>query len=302
MVMFAQLPELESAAPEGVTAQGTSIDTLPVMTEPVTRVRMFVLDSDNTVENSPDAERFKALWELLDPKLRPLLVYNSGRAVEDTRWRVLEQAVPAAEFIIGSLGTEVFDPIDSTTGPAFTTPIATGWDRNAVARIVDEIPAARVQPPEFQTEFKASWHWHRATPAEKVRLEVKLRDAGLEVGVLYTNSVCLGVIPLRAGKGKALAWLCERNGMPLSSVLAAGAAANNVEMFKLPEVQGFLLGDAAGELCAGSVARRPFTTPPRGAEGIVAGLRHFGVISTELSGRRTAVAEAGSHTAATTPI
>lgn len=253
------------------------------MNEPPTQVRAFAVDPDNTLETPADAARFKTLWESLDPKRRPLLVYNGGRAVEDTKWRVLEGVIPAAELIIGSLGTEVFDPVDPSAGPAFASHIATGWDRAAVARTVGGVPGARLQPPEFQTEFKVSWHWHRATPAEKVRLEMRLKDAGLEVGVLYTSGVFLDVIPLRAGKGRALAWLCERINVPLSCVLVAGAAANNVEMFNLPGVQGFLPGDAASELCAGSVAKRPFMTTGRGAEGIIAGLHHFGVLCLESS-------------------
>ena len=47
-------------------------------------VRMFCSDLDGTLIGNPEAtRRFKQAWESLPARSRPLLVYTSGRLVQD---------------------------------------------------------------------------------------------------------------------------------------------------------------------------------------------------------------------------
>lgn len=243
-------------------------------------VRLFALDLDDTisVENG-EAAIFKEAWEILDPHQRPLLVYNSGQSIADTGWFVLQHRLPTPEFIIGSLGTELLDPLDPAMAAAFHTHIGAGWNRDAVEAIVREIADARLQPPALLSNFKLGWHWPRASRAELFRLEYRLRDAGLSTLTSYSNNVLLDIIPPRAGKGNALAWLCHRIGVQLEDVVVAGVGANNASMFALPHVRGFVLANASAELLGATRDFRPIITRDEGATGVIAGLRHFGIFS-----------------------
>ncbi len=243
-------------------------------------IRVFATDLDDTiVDDSAGESLFRAAWESLEPERRPLLVYNTGRSVADVQWLVLERRLPAAEFIIGGVGTEFHDPLDTRATEEFRVNISDGWDRDAVSRVVDQNTTAHLQPPEFCNSHKLSWHWPRATKAEIFRLEYRLREAGLNVTVGYTSDIFLDVLPRRAGKGNALAWLSRRIGVPLENVLVAGAGGNNASMFTLPGVRGILVGNVSRDLLANLGRRGFFLTAEKKTAGVCAGLEHFGLLT-----------------------
>jgi sucrose-6-phosphatase len=249
------------------------------MNSPAADVRLLASDLEDTlVGQRASEERFRACWESLGAESRPLLVYNTGLNIAHARWLILERRLPAPEFIIGGLGTELEDPVDPQTALEFRAQLTAGWDIAAVERIIEAIPGVQRQSDEFLNPSKSSWHWHRASAAEIARLGGQLAQAGLDVQVSYTGGVFLDVVPRRGGKGHALAWLCQRIGLPLEHVLVAGASANNSSMFALPGVRGIVVSNASRELFAATGALKPFLALAAMADGVLAGLKHFGVI------------------------
>src|SRR5258706_15404154 len=77
---------------------------------PIAPVRLLSTDLDGTLLGNPEAsQRFKAAWIGLSPELRPLLIYNSGRLVDDLRRFVDDGTLPAADYYIGGGGPQAFD-------------------------------------------------------------------------------------------------------------------------------------------------------------------------------------------------
>ena len=102
------------------------------MNEERSPIRLFATDVDDTVlGDAASADQFRQVWESLEVERRPLLVYNSSRTVRDVEWLILERKIPAAEFIIGGIGTELQDPVDPHVAEEFRTSVAAGWDRAA---------------------------------------------------------------------------------------------------------------------------------------------------------------------------
>ncbi len=86
------------------------------------------------------------------------------------------------------------------------------------------------------------------------------------------------MLPRRADKGNALAWLCRRLEIPLAQVLVAGDTGNDSSMFLLPDVKGIVVENAQPELFEAVVKLPVFVSTKIMADGVLEGLKHFGII------------------------
>ena len=242
-------------------------------------IRLFVADLDGTLLGNPEsAQRFKETWEALPRESRPLLAYNSGRSVKDTLALVAQRKLPEAEYIIGGVGTEFHDTRHPGAVPEFVSQFGEGWNLALVEKIVSATPGVERQPPEFLHPYKSSWYLHRANRQQIDELKRRLEEAGLQVSVVYSSLRHLDVLPGRADKGNALAWLCRRIGIPLDQVLVAGDTGNDSSMFLLPGVKGIVVENAQPELFEAVVKLPVFVATKVMADGVLEGLKHYGLI------------------------
>lgn len=252
-------------------------------------IRFFSSDLDGTLLGNPEStRRFKLAWEALDPKQRPLLAYNSGRLVPDIEQHLAQALLPHPDYLIGGVGTQVFDAKKRRYFDAFSDLLRPGWDLAKVQDIVSRVPGIAPQPADLQTEFKSSWYLERAKHETIERLGAELAGAGLDVKIVYSSLRDLDVLPTNATKGNALQWLCEQLGVPLSQVLVAGDTGNDSSMFRLPGVHGIVVENAQPELFEAVVEIPVYCSRQILADGVLDGLRHFQVIARPPSVHRTA--------------
>ena len=88
----------------------------------------------------------------------------------------------------------------------------------------------------------------------------------------------LDLLPVEADKGKALAWLLRRLGIPLAATVVAGDSGNDAAMFRLDGVRCILPANAADDLGAVVDERRTFFAAGTDADGVIEGLRRYGVL------------------------
>lgn len=240
---------------------------------------MFCSDLDGTLIGNPEAtRRFKHAWENLPSPSRPLLVYTSGRLVQDVIDLLATKVLPWPDFIIGGVGTQIYDGHKKRPLSAYSQQFQANWHLEIIEAIVGECPGTTRQPSEFLHRYKSSWYLQDATAETIASLERRLADAGEKVCVVYSSMRHLDVLPGGSGKGGALEWLCSKLGIPLSTVIVAGDTGNDASMFLLPGVRGIVVENAQPEFIEAVVKAPKFNATKVIADGVLEGLEHYGVI------------------------
>jgi len=244
-----------------------------------TPIQFFCSDLDGTLLGNPEAaRRFKTAWEELPKNSRPLLGYASGRLVQDVIDLLATRVLPWPDFIIGGVGTQIYDGRRKRPLNEFSQQFSAGWQLRKIEAIVGSFPGVTRQPPQFLHLYKSSWYLPRATPETIAALEQQLVDAGLHVCVVYSSARDVDVLPANSTKGGALDWLCRHINVPLGNVLVAGDTGNDASMFLLPGVRGIVVENAQPELIEAVVKVSTFNATRVIADGVLEGLEHFGVI------------------------
>jgi sucrose-6-phosphatase len=242
-------------------------------------VRLFCSDLDGTlVGNIESTSRFREAWRGIPIADRPCLCYNTGRLVDDTLALIDSEGLPRPDYILGGVGTQIWDA--STGGPiaGFVERFSDGWDLERIESLLEEQPGVLRQPAAFLHPYKSSWFLQGASPDAIATIEGQLRRAGLDVVVVYSGQRFLDVLPRHASKGKALTWLAKHLGIPPAAILVAGDSGNDNGMFRLRGVRGILVENAQPELLEACVGRDVYTATGIIAEGVLDGLKHYGVI------------------------
>ncbi len=242
-------------------------------------IRLFSSNLDSTLIGSPGASHhFRDTWQSIDESRRPLLVYNSGRLLDDIRQIIDSNQLPMPDYIIGGVGTQLFDTRTGKYLRHYERRLRQGWDLDKIRQIVNELPGVEYQPSNHQNPYKASWYLPNATLDTIHYVRERLKSAGMLMTVVYSDAINLDVIPARTNKALALKWLSQKLDIPVEAVLVTGSAMNDASVYFLDHVKSFIVENAKPELFEAVVALNAYRCNRVMSEGVAEGLEYYGVI------------------------
>ncbi|NNJ26494.1 HAD-IIB family hydrolase [Alienimonas chondri] len=228
---------------------------------------------------SPDAaalHNFAAFYEERRERAELGLVLSSGRFAASVLESVAATDLPTPDAVIGGVGTEIFirDHLGEFPEPLADWPATfENWDAEAVRYALATVPRLIVQPEEFQSDYKASYYFRRATEADLAGIARRLEDAGVAARVVYSSSRDLDVLPVAADKGNAAAFLSKWFGVPPERTIVSGDSGNDAAMFR-DAFRGVVVGNALPEL---KNFEHPHLYQAEGvaAAGVIEGIRYW---------------------------
>lgn len=255
-----------------------------------------VSDLDWTMVNHADVVhqdllRFNRLW-LSEFAADSLLVFSTGRSPELFKELAAEVPLLTPDILVCSVGTEIL--INGQPDQEWEAHLNRGWDRDKAAAIAAGLPHLEQQRASEQRPHKISYKLHAPTPQQAAStlesLRAQLQEAGLETNVVYSAGIDVDILPSRASKGKALAFLLQQldkyGGRPKQGVLVCGDSGNDVELFAVEGVYGCMVANAHAELrewCEAHASDTLFKATANGPGGICQAIQHFGFANAQLA-------------------
>ncbi len=242
--------------------------------------RFVVTDIDDTLLG--DDGSLAQLVEILERKQGELVFgVATGRAIDSARKVLRENGVPEPEFVISSVGAEIYIGDSDQPDPGWTAHIDHRWSREQIMEALKGTRGIELQEEETQRPFKLSYFVEMAK-FDMGEVRRRLANRKIRYNLVHSNEQFLDFLPHRASKGKALRYLAFKLDVPLQSILASGDSGNDRDMLT-GRILAVVVGNHSADLepLQGRGYRDVYFSEKGHAAGIIDGLLHFGFISDE---------------------
>jgi len=214
------------------------------------------------------------------------LVLSTGRRLEQVQQGLTEEGLPEFDAVICQVGTEIYRSPLSSTGepmPQWRDRLLAEYSRDVALSFLEAIEGLVMQDDEFNTELKTSCFLDGCPEPETAAAAIRQRVEPYadRYQVVWSSGRDLDILPASSGKGKAIRFLVEQEGLDSQRVIVAGDTGNDATMF-IEFRKGVVVANAQPELfnlanClnGGDV----YLAENRHAAGVEEGLEHFGVLN-----------------------
>jgi len=235
--------------------------------------RILVCDIDNTLIGDRDA-----LTALLS-QLRGIEDHigfgvATGRRIESAREVLKKWSVPAPDFFITAVGTEIHYGRKLIQDVTWKRHIQHQWEPDDVLHAMKNITGLRLQPRREQREFKISYFIDPEKAPTINGIIRHIRKQKLHVNVVYSHGTYLDILPVRASKGAALRYIADKWGIAVEHILVAGDSGNDEEMLS-GETLGVVVGNHSPELEKLRNRERIHFATGEYAWGIIEGIEYY---------------------------
>jgi sucrose-phosphate synthase len=238
---------------------------------------LIATDLDGTFVGDPEAT-IRLTDKIKQEQDRCSIAFVTGRHKELTFELINEQKLLLPDYLIASVGTEIYVAPDYDLDPDWRKELQPNWNRDEVEQLLSDIP--ELTPQALQFEFKQSYYLTENAQDVIGEMERRLAGAGISHKIIYSSDRDLDVLAGKGGKGSVLRFLQRKLGLREDQILVCGDSGNDLEML----VEGFLgvaVGNAKRELKEATLPPTVYRARAECADGIIEAIEHFDFFSRE---------------------
>jgi sucrose-6F-phosphate phosphohydrolase len=239
----------------------------------------------------------RAALDRLVPRLRHkraagelYLMMSTGRRLDQVLEGVAEEGLPEPDAVICQVGTEIYlPPLGEQSAPMapWRERLLADYSRDEAVALLEGIEGLVMQPDLYNTELKTSCYLDGCPDPERAAATI-IERAGPQADryqVVWSSGRDLDILPAASGKGKAIRFLIDKQGLAPEGVVVAGDTGNDASMFHAFD-KGVVVANAQPELV--QLARRlgddrVYCARLPHAGGVEEGLEHYGVLDRDAS-------------------
>lgn len=231
---------------------------------------VLATDLDGTFLGGSHEQR-RALYDHLAAREDAMVIFVTGRDIGFIAELIAQPGMVRPRYIVGDVGTSVFDGETLQPVPELESHIAERW-RNANDRVMALLynePGLRLQSTPFR--HRVSYDYDPAVLSPRTVAKVE----ALGFDCLLSADRFFDVLPSGVSKGPTLTRLVEKLGLSSEAVLVAGDTMNDLSLFQTG-FKGVAVGNSEPRLKT-AVQRLPnvYRSQLPGAAGIADALNHF---------------------------
>ncbi|WP_374574505.1 HAD family hydrolase [Phenylobacterium sp.] len=231
---------------------------------------VLATDLDGTFLGGTDDHR-RTLYGHLSARDDVTLIFVTGRDIDFIAELIKTPGMPRPRYIVGDIGTSVFDGETLQPVAELEAPIRMAWNDagERVKALLAGEPGLKLQDTPFRHRLSYDYDPAQLSPWSVAKVEAAGFDCLLSADRFFD------VLPRGVSKGPTLSRLVESLGVDRDTVLVAGDTMNDLSLFQTG-FKGVAVGNAEPRL-ARSVERmrNVYSSRLPGAAGIADAIRHF---------------------------
>lgn len=240
--------------------------------------RILVCDIDDTLLGNDEAlkiflEKMKSRRST-DGQHKVGLAFATGRSFESALAILEHQGLPVPDFLITSVGSEIYYGHGMLKDDAWERHINYRWKPAELRKALINIPGLKLEPASEQRAHKVSYFVDPGKAPTIRKIQAELRHLDLHAKLIYSHGKFLDILPVRASKGLAIRYLSIKWGLPPERILVAGDSGKDEDMLR-GNTLGLVVGNYSPELTRLKGRERVYFAKGEYAWGILEGMQFY---------------------------
>ncbi len=237
---------------------------------------MLIVDIDDTLLG--DRSAVKPLLDFLKEKKGEIgFGVATGRDIKSALQALKENGITNVEFIIASVGTEIYYFDEKIYDTGWSAHIRNKWKPAVIKETLGALPGLMLQDiTEAQRDFKISYDLLPSVAADEIvpKIHNELMKRKLSYNLIHSHGTMIDILPYRASKGKAIRYLSHKWKIPMQNIYTAGNSGNDTDMLT-GSMKGIVVGNHEPELETLKNRRLIYFSKEKYAAAILDGIQYW---------------------------